>query len=90
MENRNDKEQVRELDPEQLEKASGGVSKTIHTHSAAVRVGPGMEYGSAGTLSYGTAVFFTGTVSYNDKDGMSWYQISSPLSGWVTKIDLGV
>lgn len=73
-----------------MEKASGGVSKTIHTHSAAVRVGPGMEYGSAGTLSYGTAVFFTGTVSYNDKDGMSWYQISSPLSGWVTKIDLGV
>ena len=27
MENRNDKEQLRELDPEQLEKASGGVIK---------------------------------------------------------------
>ena len=83
-------ENVNELNLEEMEKVSGGSTKTIKTRNATVRLEAGLEYGVVGTLSRGTQVKFTGTVSYNEKDEKTWYLISSPLHGWVTKYDLGV
>ena len=78
----------RELNPEEMSRVSGGSSKTIRTRQAAVYTGPGKEYGQAGSLPCGSVINFTGNVSYNDKDGLSWYQINSPVPGWVTRNDL--
>ena len=83
-------EDMKSLSFDDMEKVSGGSSKTIHTRSATVYGGPGTEYGQVGTLSGGTVVNFTGTVTYNDRDGQSFYLISSPVYGWVTKKDIGV
>lgn len=81
---------VTPLSPEDMEKVSGGSAKTIQTRNAIVYAGAGTEYGSVGTLSYGTTVNFTGTVSYNDRENKSFYEISSPVHGWVTKEAIGV
>ena len=80
----------RELNAEEMEKVTGGSQKTIQTKNAVVRLGPGKNYPEKMKLSQGTTVNFTGTVSYNDQDGESWYMISSPTEGWVTKSSLGV
>lgn len=81
---------MKELNPEEMGRVSGGSSKTIRTRNAAVYAGPGKEYGHAGHLPYGTVVNFTGTIDYNDRDGHTWYLINSPVYGWVTRNDIGV
>ena len=83
-------ESMNKLSMEDLEKVTGGASKTIQTGKAVVRGGPGLEFHSNGTLSRGTVVNFSGTVSYNNNDGKTWYLINAPIYGWVTKNDLGV
>ena len=74
-------ENKKELNMEELEKVIGGASKTIQTGKAVVRNGPGLEHHSNGTLSRGTVVNFSGTVSYNNNDGKTWYLINAPIYG---------
>ncbi len=83
-------EEMKPLGLNDLEKASGGNAKTIQTAMAKVHSGPGKNYSLAGKLDNGTVVNFTGTVSYNDEEGRSWYQIDSPLYGWVLGGDICV
>ena len=81
---------MRKLSMEEMEKVTGGSAKTIRTRQAHVRYGAGLEYHVIKTLSCGCVVNFTGTVTYNDKDQLSFYKINSPVCGWVTKKDLGM
>ena len=71
-----------------MEKVSGGSTKTVITNGAQVRSGPGTNYSRVGTLSSGMQVTFTGEVSYNDSENCSWFLISSPTYGWVRKNDV--
>ena len=83
-------ENTKELNMKEMEQVTGGSSRTIQTGKAVVRGGPGLEFHSKGTLSKGTVVNFSGTVSYNNNDGRTWYLINAPIYGWVTKNDLGI
>ena len=74
---------MRSLSPEDMEKISGGNSKTVVTH-AIVRSGAGNNYGPVGEVYSGQSVFFTGEVAYNDSESTTWYRIASP-AGWVKK-----
>ena len=81
---------TRKLSMEEMEKITGGSAKTIRTRQAIVRSGPGLEYGQTASLSCGTVVNFTGTISYNEDELRTWYLINSPVYGWVTRNDLGL
>lgn len=81
-------EMKRELSLEEMDKVSGGSAKTIRPGGAIVRNGAGSSYPQVGRVDGGSVVNFTGTVSYNDQDGHSWYMISSPLRGWIRKYDI--
>jgi bacteriocin-like protein len=81
---------MNELNLNELENVTGGSTKTVQTRKAIVRSGPGLDFSQNGTLSHGTVVNFSGTVSYNNAEGQTWYLINSPVYGWVTKKELGV
>ena len=83
-------ENMTPLSFDDMEKVVGGASKTIQTKSAIVFAGPGTSYGQITSLPKNTTVNFTGNITYSDADGMSFYEINSPLYGWVTKRSLGV
>ena len=85
-----DSKNIRELNLEEMDKVSGGATKTVMTRSATVRSGAGSNYPVTGTLKSGTAVNFTGTVNYNSQEGRSWCYISSPVSGWVPGHEIGI
>ena len=85
-----DSKHMRELNLEEMDKVSGGAQKTVMTGSATVRTGAGSNYPIARILGYNTVVNFTGTVDYNDQEGRSWYQINSPVSGWVLGREIGI
>ena len=80
----------RELSLDEMGQISGGAQKTVVTGSATVRTGAGANYPVARTLGYNTVVNFTGTVDYNDQEGRSWYQINSPVRGWVLGREIGI
>ena len=49
-----------------------------------VRTGPGLGYGSIGTLYAGRSASYLGSTSYDDR-GVAWYQISfNGRTGWVS------
>ena len=77
-----------ELSLEELKQARGGNNLTVKSRGAEIHAGPGRNYAHIGFVSGGNTVFFTQTVTYNDAENTSWYQISSPASGWVRKQDL--
>ena len=81
-------EEMRSLGLNDMEKVSGGSTKTVVTNGAQVRSGPGQSYSRVGTLASGTQVTFTGEVSYNDGECCTWFLISSPTYGWVRKNDV--
>ena len=85
-----DSNSIRELNLEEMNKVSGGVQKWVMTGSATVRSGAGVNYPPCRTLGYNTVVNFTGTVSYNKQDGWSWYEINSPVTGWVLGREIGI
>ena len=78
------------LSPEEMEKATGGATKTVTRDGAEVHIAASRKSPLVGQLMTGMPVNFTGTVSYNEEDGYTWYQISSPVSGWMMKRDIGV
>ena len=82
-------ENVRSLSLEEMGKVSGGSLKTVTKDKAEVRSGAGLSYGLAGTLSCGAQVNFTGEVTFNNEDSITWYFISSPIMGWVKRSDIG-
>ena len=77
-----------ELNLDEMEKVTGGSSKTIISPKATVYQGPGKRYARVGMLNNGTIVNFTGTVNYNDDEGITYFLISSPIYGWVSQNDL--
>ena len=81
-------EMKRDLTLEEMDKVSGGSMKTIRSGGATVYSGPGTHYAQCGHVDGGSRVNFTGTVSYNDEDGQSWYMISSPYQGWIRRYDI--
>ena len=83
-------EEMRSVSFEEMEKATGGAQKTVVTGSATVRSGAGSNYPVARVLGYNTVVNFTGTVDYNDQEGRTWYQINSPVRGWVLGREIGI
>lgn len=85
-----DSNNIRELNLEEMDMVSGGVQKTIVAGSATVRSGAGANYPVCRTLGYNTVVNFTGTVSYNEQEGRSWYKINSPVTGWVLGREIGI
>ncbi len=85
-----DSNNIRELNLEEMDMVSGGVQKTIVTHSATIRGGAGANYPVCRTLGYNTVVNFTGTVLYNEQEGRSWYKINSPVTGWVLGREIGI
>ena len=85
-----DSNSIRELNLEEMNKVSGGVQKWVMTGSATVRSGAGVNYPPCRTLGYNTVVNFTGTVSYNEQEGRSWYKINSPVTGWVLGREIGI
>ena len=84
------KANMQELSMDEMDKVSGGGTLTVQGNGATVRNGPGKGYASNGKLTAGTQVNFTGTLSYNDKEGRTYYMIDSPLYGWVLGKDLGL
>ena len=85
-----DSKNIRELNLEEMDKVSGGANKTVMNGSATVRSGAGSNYPVTRILGRNTVVNFTGTVDYNDQEGRSWYQISSPVFGWVLGHEIGI
>ena len=85
-----DSNSIRELNLEEMNKVSGGVQKWVMTGSATVRSGAGVNYPPHRILGYNTVVNFTGTVSYNEQEGRSWYKINSPVTGWVLGREIGI
>ena len=81
---------MHELNMNEMEIVSGGSRKEIRSRKATVYGGPGKEFSVNGVLSAGTIVNFSGSVSYNENDGHTWYLINSPVYGWVMKSDLGL
>ena len=82
-------EEMKSLSPDDMEKVSGGVSKPVVVSHAIVRSGPGKNYSKAGDVYSGQTANFTGGVSYNDSENISWFLISAPVYGWVPKNTLG-
>ena len=83
-------EEKRSLSVDDMEKVSGGAQKTVVTGSATVRTDAGANYPVVRTLGYNTTVNFTGTVTYNDSEGRSWYKINSPVTGYVLGREIGI
>ena len=85
-------ENMKPLSPDEMEQISGGSSKTVHAggKGAPVYSGPGKNYHQVATLSSGTVVNFTGTVSYNDQESRCYYLISSPTYGWMLGSSIGI
>lgn len=74
------------LDDRDLESVSGGVTRSIDTHTnhnAVVRSNPGLSYQQVGSLSNKTMVNTTGEYSHNEVDGITWYYINYPVNGWI-------
>ena len=82
--------EIKSLSLKDMEKISGGAQKKIVTGSATIRTGAGANYPVCITIRYNTVVNFTGTVSYNEQEGRSWYKINSPVTGWVLGSDIGI
>ena len=80
-------ENMIELDAEEMEEVSGGKSgsKFIKTTgNVNVRKGPGLDYGTLGTLAKGTIVSYLGATK-KDNRGVAWYKINFNGSvGWVS------
>ncbi|MCR5603378.1 MAG: SH3 domain-containing protein [Lachnospiraceae bacterium] len=73
------------LDESEMQQVSGGVECSVTTSlpmGAPVRYGPGLSFAQITSLKSGTKVNTTGEVSTNDRK--NWYQISSPVSGWIS------
>ena len=75
--------EMRSLSLEDMEKISGGNSKTVVTYTV-VRSGAGDNYAKVGEVYSGQSVFFTGEIAYNDSESTTWYRIASP-AGWVKR-----
>ncbi len=74
------------LTDDELDGISGGLTRTVYTDlpfGAIVRGGPGKEYEQVDTLINFTDVNTTGCSYYNVMDGINWYEIDSPVYGWV-------
>lgn len=82
-------EEKRSLSVDDMEKVSGGNSKTVIVSYVIIRSGPGKNYSNVGELKSGDTVNFTGEISYNDSENTSWFLISAPTYGWVPKNVLG-
>ncbi len=77
---------------EELENVSGGQSRTVNTMNpidAFVRSGPGINYPKIADLKNGTQVNTTGNTMLNPDDGLTWFEINSPLYGWMNGALLG-
>ena len=83
-------DEMRSLNLDEMEKVNGGVQKRVVTGSATVRSGAGSNYSVNGTLGCNTIVNFTGNISFNDAECRSWYQINSPITGWVLGREIGI
>ncbi len=81
-------ENERELSMDEMEKVSGGSVKTVVVNGARVYSGAGKGFSVVGSLPVGAMVNFTGQVSYNSEESVTWFYINSPLSGWVKKNDI--
>ena len=80
-------ENMIELDAEEMDEVSGGKGKSNlikTTGNVNVRKGPGLDYGTLGTLSKGTIVSYLGATK-KDNRGVAWYKINFNGSvGWVS------
>jgi uncharacterized protein YgiM (DUF1202 family) len=76
-----------------LEDVVGGVTRVVNTHTdknAAVRANPGLSYQQVASLKNGTRVNTTGETVRNTTDGRIWYQIDSPVDGWIAGSLIGL
>ena len=83
-------EEMKPLSLDDMEKVSGGRTKTVTHDGAEVRQQAARSSALLGTQSSGTQVYFCGQVSYNNDDGYSWYQVSAPICGWMKGRDIGI
>ena len=75
---------LKALNLDELENATGGeLVNTGSSQNAVVRSGPGKGFPQIGSLKNGTRVVTTGESVDNFDDGRTWYEISSPLYGWI-------
>ncbi len=74
------------LNEDELKNVNGGASRTVNTGTtqpAVVRSGAGLNYSQIASLPGGTQVNTTGNVSVNGIDGITWFEISDPVCGWI-------
>ena len=83
-------EEMKSLNLNDMEKVSGGSTKTVTHDGAEVRQMAARNSALLATLSSGIQVNFTGVVTYNSDDGFSWYQVSAPIYGWMKGRDIGI
>ncbi len=78
------------LNEDELQSVSGGANMSITSQSGGVvRSGAGLNYGQVAVLSKGTSVVTTGNTGSNGIDGYTWFEISSPVWGWIAGINIG-
>ena len=81
------------LDDEMLDNVVGGIKATINTRAnsnAVVRSGPSKQSNQVDSLCNGTSVRTSGESVYNDRDGITWYEIYEPIHGWVEGSIIGL
>lgn len=74
------------LSDESLDAVVGGAKRRVNTHTdqnAVIRKGPGKGFAQVDSVGNGSFVYTTGESVYNDDDGRTWYEISSPCHGWI-------
>ncbi len=80
------------LNERELNNVSGGMDMPICTEmnmGAVIRSGPGSDYSEVTFLSDGVHVNTTGNIS-RSSDGIDWYEISSPVCGWIKGNTIGL
>ena len=78
------------LTDDELKKVNGGARRTVHNDSANygyIRSGPGLKYDVVAQVNNGEHVNTTGDTK--KVDGCTWYQIDSPVNGWIVGSVLG-
>ena len=80
-------ENMVELNPEEMEEVAGGKGKSNFiktTGQVNVRKGPGLDYGTYGTLAKGTIVSYLGATK-KDNRGVAWYKINfNGTAAWIS------
>ncbi len=78
------------LNEDELQSVSGGANMSITSKSGGVvRSGAGLGYGQVTVLPKGSMVCTTGNTQSNGMDGYTWFEISSPVWGWIAGINIG-